>query len=141
MTADDLATLRSRYHVTQQPDNKGSSLVLCNLETKELIAVFKGRSPGVALKLALQFGESAILRDQLRAAVVENQQLKDEKAALQAELDSIPAAASVAAEAAKLAADNNIELTDVNGSGPHGKILKRDVQAILDAREASAVQG
>lgn len=37
-------------------------------------------------------------------------------------------------EAESLAAEHGIDLSQLNGSGPNGRIYKRDVQDILDAR-------
>lgn len=45
-------------------------------------------------------------------------------------------APEVTPTAAKLAADNSIDLTNVEGTGKDGLIKKEDVQAVIDALEA-----
>lgn len=50
------------------------------------------------------------------------------------------AAVEISPIARKLAADNNIELAQVQGSGPRGRIMKEDVEALLAASPTPALQ-
>lgn len=50
------------------------------------------------------------------------------------------AAAEISPIARKLAADNNIDLAQVQGSGPRGRIMKEDVEAAMAAKTPAATQ-
>ena len=52
---------------------------------------------------------------------------------------TVAAAVEISPIARKLAADNNIELAQVQGSGPRGRIMKEDVEALLAATPTPAL--
>lgn len=79
-----------------------------------------------ALLAAVQAGEGAAAAPAAKQAASEAPAQKSEKAP--AANDDMPASPS----AAKIARENNLDLSEVNGSGKRGQVLKEDVLAAIE---------
>jgi pyruvate dehydrogenase E2 component (dihydrolipoamide acetyltransferase) len=69
------------------------------------------------------------------------QELKEEVSETKTEDQSSNGRLIVSPIAARMAAENGIDLKSIKGSGPQGRIIKRDIEAAMESGQRSAVSG
>ncbi|MBQ9182192.1 MAG: 2-oxoglutarate dehydrogenase complex dihydrolipoyllysine-residue succinyltransferase [Neisseriaceae bacterium] len=132
------ATLMSWHKKVGEAVSREENLI--DLETDKVVLELPSPDAGVITEIIAQDGETVtagqVIAKLDTAAAASVQAAPAEKPA-QAEEPKAQAAAMPAA--AKIAAENNVDLSQVKGSGRDGRILKEDVQAKPAAQPAPAV--
>ncbi|WP_439155840.1 pyruvate dehydrogenase complex dihydrolipoamide acetyltransferase [Yoonia sp.] len=145
----------AKWHV-KEGDTVSSGDILAEIETDKATMEFEAVDEGVMGKIVIPEGTEGVKVNDVIAVLLEEGESADdigdtsakaEKPAPKAEApkaaksdDSAPAAAPAAPQkdgerifasplARRIAADKGLDLTDVQGTGPHGRIVKADVEA------------
>ncbi|MBR7002985.1 MAG: 2-oxoglutarate dehydrogenase complex dihydrolipoyllysine-residue succinyltransferase [Neisseriaceae bacterium] len=120
------ATLMSWHKKVGEPVAREENLI--DLETDKVVLELPSPDAGVITEIVAQDGETVVAGqviaklDTAAAASVQAAPAAPVKEEPKAQAAAMPAAA-------KIAAENNIDLSQVKGSGRDGRILKEDVQA------------
>lgn len=132
------ATLMSWHKKVGEAVSREENLI--DLETDKVVLELPSPDAGVITEIIAQDGETVVAGQVIAkldtAAAASVQAAPAEKPA-QAEEPKAQAAAMPAA--AKIAAENNVDLSQVKGSGRDGRILKEDVQQAPVAKPAPVV--
>ncbi|MBW4963042.1 pyruvate dehydrogenase complex dihydrolipoamide acetyltransferase [Sulfitobacter sp. CW3] len=153
--------------LVKEGDTVSSGDVMCEIETDKATMEFEAVDEGVIGKIMIADGTEGVKVNTPIAVLLEDGESKDDIGAASAPAASAPApaaqeapapaaAAPSAAPAApksgdgtrifatplarRIAADKGLDLSQVTGSGPHGRIVKADVEGLSksDAPKATA---
>ncbi len=153
--------------LVKEGDSVSSGDVMCEIETDKATMEFEAVDEGIIGKIMIADGTEGVKVNTPIAVLLEDGESKDDIGAASAPAASAPApaaqeapapaaAAPSAAPAApksgdgtrifatplarRIAADKGLDLSQVTGSGPHGRIVKADVEGLSksDAPKATA---
>jgi pyruvate dehydrogenase E2 component (dihydrolipoamide acetyltransferase) len=152
--------------LVKEGDTVSSGDVMCEIETDKATMEFEATDEGVIGKILIADGTEGVKVNTPIAVLLEDGESKDDIGAASAPAAAAPApaaqeAASPAAAASaapsapksgdgtrifatplarRIAADKGLDLSQVKGSGPHGRIIKADVEGLSksDAPKAAA---
>ena len=152
--------------LVKEGDTVSSGDVMCEIETDKATMEFEATDEGVIGKILIADGTEGVKVNTPIAVLLEDGESKDDIGAASApaaaapapaaQEASAPAAAAPAAPAApksgdgtrifatplarRIAADKGLDLAQVKGSGPHGRIVKADVEGLSksDAPKAAS---
>ena len=133
--------------------------IICEVETDKATMDYESMTDGTLLKIVLQEGGQAKVGDTIAIVGEEGEDISSLMSSLSVspvkkdtpavkvsseartiEMSTVPATASQSVSGAKiiasplarkLAGENGIDIRMVNGSGPGGRIVKRDVEAVM----------
>ena len=152
--------------LVKEGDTVSSGDVMCEIETDKATMEFEATDEGVIGKILIADGTEGVKVNTPIAVLLEDGESKDDIGAASAPAAAAPAPAAqeAAAPAAaattapsapksgdgtrifatplarRIAADKGLDLSQVKGSGPHGRIIKADVEGLSksDAPKAAA---
>jgi pyruvate dehydrogenase E2 component (dihydrolipoamide acetyltransferase) len=152
--------------LVKEGDTVSSGDVMCEIETDKATMEFEATDEGVIGKILIADGTEGVKVNTPIAVLLEDGESKDDIGAASApaaaapapaaQEAAAPAAATSAAPSAprsgdgtrifatplarRIAADRGLDLSQVKGSGPHGRIIKADVEGLSksDAPKAAA---
>ncbi len=153
----------AKWHV-KEGDTVSSGDIMAEIETDKATMEFEAVDEGVVGKILVAEGTEAVKVNEVIAVLLEDGESADDigtasapAAASAAPADTAPAAAPAAAAAPapaapvkdgnrvfasplarRIAADKGIDLAAVTGSGPHGRIVKADVEAAQPGAKPAA---
>ncbi len=153
----------AKWHV-KEGDTVSSGDIMAEIETDKATMEFEAVDEGVVGKILVAEGTEAVKVNEVIAVLLEDGESADDigtasapAAASGAPADTAPAAAPAAAAAPapaapvkdgnrvfasplarRIAADKGIDLAAVTGSGPHGRIVKADVEAAQPGAKPAA---
>lgn len=123
------ATLMSWHKKVGEAVSREENLI--DLETDKVVLELPSPDAGVITEILANDGDT-VVAGQVIAKL-------DTAASVQAAPAEKPAQAAAMPAAAKIAAENNVDLSQVKGSGRDGRILKEDVQQAPAAKPAPVV--
>ena len=153
----------AKWHV-KEGDNVSSGDILAEIETDKATMEFEAVDEGVIGKIVIAEGTEGVKVNAVIAVLLEDGESasdigsvsaapaaaaaapKEEAAAPAAAVSPAPAASAAKDEnrifatplARRIAADNGLDLSAIAGSGPHGRIVKADVENATAAPKAAA---
>ncbi len=148
--------------VKQVGENINKGDVLAEIETDKATVEVESPAGGVVLQLIVNQGDVVPVNapiavvgvagekvDVASPSKVESQKSADEKPAPQSQVTpaSVPSTVSTPSDGAikasplakKIARDNNINLAQLQGTGPGGRVVRKDVEAALSSGQTSKV--
>ena len=152
----------AKWHV-KEGDKVSSGDILAEIETDKATMEFEAVDEGVMGKIIVPEGTEGVKVNDVIAVLLEEGESADDigaapapaaaPAAAPKAAESTPAPAAAAAPAApakdgnrvfasplarRIAADKGLDLTQITGSGPHGRIVKADVEAAKPGAKPAA---
>ncbi len=120
--------------------------VLVDLETDKVILEVPTVKQGVVKEILFSIGDTvtagqllAVIDESAVVSSVDNNEHKIEAEKVSSPVvNTIAAAAAMSPSVRKLIAENQIDVTQINGSGKNGRILKQDVEQFLSADVAQS---
>ena len=151
----------AKWHV-KEGDTVSSGDIMAEIETDKATMEFEAVDEGVVGKILVEEGTEGVKVNDVIAVLLEDGESADDIGEVSAPVAAAPAKAEATAPAAapasaapvapandgnrvfasplarRIAADKGLDLTNITGSGPHGRIVKADVENATAAPKATA---